>query len=137
MTRIPFEEMKATVKLAFTLAGMPEDKAEVCARVHTESSRDGVYSHGLNRVERFVDYIGRGWVDVHAEPTLDKSLGAMEIYDGNLGAGITNAIFAMDRATALAAQYGLGMVSRSLIRLGKPVSTVLPSTLTINPVMSR
>lgn len=111
MTRIPFEEMKATVKLAFTLAGMPEDKAEVCAQVHTESSRDGVYSHGLNRVERFVDYIGRKWVDVHAAPSLDLALGAMEVYNGNLGPGITNAIFAMDRATEIASQHGIGMVS--------------------------
>jgi 3-dehydro-L-gulonate 2-dehydrogenase len=57
MTRVSFDEMKSTVKKAFTIAGMPETKAEVCARVHTESSRDGVYSHGLNRVERFVDYL--------------------------------------------------------------------------------
>ena len=66
MTRIRFDEMKATIKQAFTLAGMPEDKAATCARIHTESSRDGVYSHGLNRVERFVEYIGKGWVDVNA-----------------------------------------------------------------------
>ena len=97
MTRIPFDEMKSTIQLAFTLAGMPEDKAAICARIRAESSRDGVYSHGLNRVERFVDYIGRGWVDVHAAPTLDKSLGAMEVYNGNLGAGITNAILNFHR----------------------------------------
>jgi 3-dehydro-L-gulonate 2-dehydrogenase len=43
MTRIPFDEMKATIKMAFTLAGMPEDKAEICARTHAESSMDGIY----------------------------------------------------------------------------------------------
>lgn len=59
MNRIPFNLMKSTIKAAFINAGMPEEKAEVCARVHTESGRDGVYSHGLNRVERFVDYIGK------------------------------------------------------------------------------
>ena len=77
MTRISFDEMKATVKKAFILAGMPEDRAEICARIHTESSRDGVYSHGLNRVERFVDYIHKGWIDVHATPTIDSNLGAL------------------------------------------------------------
>ncbi len=111
MTRIRFEEMKSTIKLAFLSAGMPEEKAEVCARIHTESSRDGVYSHGLNRVERFVDYIGKGWVDVHAEPALDANLGAMEVYNGNLGSGILNAIFAMDRAVEIAKKNGLGLVS--------------------------
>ncbi len=111
MTRIPFDEMKATIKKAFLLAGMPEDKAETCARIHSESSRDGVYSHGLNRVERFVEYIHKGWVDVHAEPSLDNSLGAMEVYNGNMAPGILNALFAMNRATELAAKNGLGLVS--------------------------
>ncbi len=111
MTRISFEEMKATIKQAFLNAGMSEEKADVCARIHTESSRDGVYSHGLNRVERYVDYIGRGWVDVDAVPTLEKNMGTMEIYNGNMGPGILNAIFAMDRATEIASQFGIGLVS--------------------------
>ena len=109
MTRIPFDEMTATIKMAFALAGMPEDKAEICARTHAESSMDGIYSHGLNRVERFVDFISKGWVDVDASPSLDLNLGAMEVYHGNLGPGITNAIFAMDRAVELASKNGLGL----------------------------
>ncbi len=111
MTRISFDEMKATVKKAFILAGMPEDRAEICARIHTESSRDGVYSHGLNRVERFVDYIHKGWIDVHATPTLDSNLGALEIYNGHMAPGILNAIFAMNRATEIAEKNGVGLVS--------------------------
>jgi len=111
MTRISFDEMKATIKQAFVNAGMPDEKAEICARVHTESSRDGVYSHGLNRVNRFVHFIKKGWVDVHAEPTLERNLGTMEIYNGNLGPGILNAIFAMNRATEIAAKNGIGLVS--------------------------
>lgn len=111
MTRIAFDQMKDTVKKAFVLAGMPEAKAEVCARIHTESSRDGVYSHGLNRVERFVDYISKGWIDVNAEPTLVNNLGSLEVYNGNLGPGILNARFAMNRATEIAETHGLGMVS--------------------------
>ena len=111
MTRIPFGEMKSTIKQAFLNAGMPEEKADICAQIHTQSSCDGVYSHGLNRVERFVDYIGKDWVDVHAEPSLISGLGNMEFYNGNLGPGILNARFAMNRATELASLNGLGFVS--------------------------
>lgn len=111
MTRIPFQEMKTTIKQAFLKAGMPEDRADTCAQVHTASSCDGVYSHGLNRVERFVEYIGKGWVDVHAAPSLDKNLGALEIYNGNMAPGILNAQFAMNRATEIAAKNGLGLAS--------------------------
>jgi 3-dehydro-L-gulonate 2-dehydrogenase len=111
MTRIPFDEMKATIKSAFITAGMTDEKADVCAKIHTESSRDGVYSHGLNRVERFVDYIHKGWVDVNAEPQMEINLGTFEIYNGNLGPGVLNALFAMKRATEIAKNFGLGMVS--------------------------
>ena len=111
MTRIPFEEIKATIKSAFVKAGMTDTKADICAKIHAESSRDGVYSHGLNRVERFVDYLGKGWVDAKAEPTLEKNLGTFEIYNGKLGPGILNALFAMNRATEIAKSSGLGLVS--------------------------
>ncbi len=110
MTRIPFDEMKATLKQVFLNVGMVDEKADVCALIHTESSCDGVYSHGLNRVERFVDYAKRGWVDVNAEPILELNLGSMETYNGNLGPGILNARFAMNRATEIAAKNGLGLV---------------------------
>lgn len=111
MTRIPFEEMQSTIAKAFRTAGMTEEKASICARVHTESSRDGVYSHGLNRVERFVEYLHKGWVDPNANPTLQTNLGTMEVYNGNMGPGILNAIFAMNRATEIAHANGLGLVS--------------------------
>ncbi len=111
MIRITFEEMKATIKSAFLNAGMPDEKADICAQIHTESSRDGVYSHGLNRVERFVDYVLKGWVDVNAEPVLQNNLGSLEMYNGNLGPGILNARFAMNRATEIAEKSGLGLVT--------------------------
>ncbi|XOV91995.1 MAG: 3-dehydro-L-gulonate 2-dehydrogenase [Bacteroidota bacterium] len=110
MTRIPFEEMKATITQALIKAGMPTEKAETCAQIHSESSLDGVLSHGLNRVERFVDYIQKGWVDVKAEPSMEKQLGSLEVYNGNLGPGILNAIFATRRAAELAEQHGMGLV---------------------------
>lgn len=111
MTRVPFDEMKSTIEKAFVLVGMTKQKADTCARIHTESSRDGVYSHGLNRVERFAEYLRTGLVDANAEPTLVTSLGAMEVYNGNMGPGVLNARFAMSRATALADKSGLGLVS--------------------------
>lgn len=111
MTRIKFDEMKATIKKAFRKAGMTDEKAEVCAQIHTESSCDGVYSHGLNRVERFIDYIHRGWVDVHAEPELENKFSSFEIYNGKLGPGILNACFAMDRACEIAKESAFGVVA--------------------------
>ena len=103
--------MKATIKSAFVKSGMNNEKAEICAQIHTESSCDGVYSHGLNRVARFVEYIGKGWVVANAEPSLEKTIGSIEIFNGNLGPGILNARFAMNRAMEIAQNSGLGLVS--------------------------
>jgi len=111
MTRIRFEEMQSTIKTAFVRAGMTEEKAGICAGIHAETSMDGVYSHGLNRVERYVDYLNRNWVDPHAEASLVVAAGAMEIYDGDMGPGILNALFSMNRATEIAKDHGFGIVS--------------------------
>ncbi len=73
-----------------------------------ESSRDGVYFHGLNRVARFVDHIKRGFVDVNAEPTLLKQSGVFENHDGNLGPGVLNALFAVNRAVEVAKEHDIG-----------------------------
>jgi 3-dehydro-L-gulonate 2-dehydrogenase len=108
--RVLFEEMKNEFRRVFIKAGMGEAKAEICARVHAESSRDGISSHGANRVARFVDYVKKGWVDVAAEPSRETAYGALEVYNGNLGPGILNAIYCTDRGIALAEEYGIGLV---------------------------
>ena len=111
MQRIKFEELQYTIKKAFIRAGMAEDQAEICAQTHAETSCDGIFSHGLNRVERFVNYIENGWVNLGAKPNLEQQLGSIEIYNGNLAPGVTNAFFAMDRAIDIAKTTGLGLVS--------------------------
>lgn len=108
--RLTFDEIQTEIKRVFVKYGMSEEKAEICARIHTESTYDGIYSHGTGRVARFVDYIKKGWVDVKAEPSLEKDFGAIRIYNGNMGPGILNAIFGADEAMKLASQYGIGMV---------------------------
>jgi 3-dehydro-L-gulonate 2-dehydrogenase len=111
MVRVPFEEMRRVVRTAFVKAGMNEDDADLCARIHTESTCDGVNSHGLNRVARFVDYIRKGWVNLEGKPSLVKQLSAIEIYDGDRGPGVLNALFATERAMKIAAGQGVGIVA--------------------------
>jgi 3-dehydro-L-gulonate 2-dehydrogenase len=108
--RIPFEEMKAEFKRVFVKYGMSEEKADTCARIHSETSRDGVYSHGANRVSRFISYVQKGWVDVKGEPVKEKEFGALAVYNGNLGPGILNALYCTDRAIELAKIHCIGLV---------------------------
>jgi len=103
--------MKETIKQAFIKAGMSPEKAETCAQIHTESSCDGVYSHGLNRVARFAEYVKTGLVKPEAEPVLVNQMGSIENYDSQFGPGILNARFAMDRAMELASEHGMSLVT--------------------------
>lgn len=109
--RVAFDEMRDAVAAAFVAAGMEARKAEMCARVHAESSRDGVYSHGLNRVPRFVDYLRKGWVAADAEPEVVRQMGAIEVWDGARGPGVLNALAATDRALEMAGAQGMAVLA--------------------------
>lgn len=109
--RILFEQLKAEFKRVLTGLDFPEEKSELCAAVFAENSRDGVYTHGLNRFPTFVRYIKEGAIDASGAPVKVNAFGALEQWDGNLGAGILNARFCMDRAVSLAKDNGIGCVA--------------------------
>lgn len=108
--RIPFQEMKSMFRMKLVSYGFAEHKADVCAGIFAENSLEGIYSHGVNRFPRFVDYIRRGYVRVDNEPGLVHSAGALEQWNGNLGPGPLNALFCTERAMSLADKYGLGCI---------------------------
>lgn len=109
--RIAYDELKDTIEKALLVAGLGEQQAAKCAKIHADSSLDGVESHGLNRVPRFVEYVQRGWVDPTAQLELVGVKGAVENYDGHLGIGTLNATTCMDRAMELAKEHGIGCVT--------------------------
>jgi 3-dehydro-L-gulonate 2-dehydrogenase len=89
----------------------PKKRAEECAIIFTQNSVDGIYTHGINRFPRFVQYIQKGYIIPEARPTIQHRFRGMEQWHGNLGAGPSNAIFATDRAMKLAKKYGIGCVA--------------------------
>jgi 3-dehydro-L-gulonate 2-dehydrogenase len=111
MLRIPFDEVR--VKLAEVLRGLgfSEERADLCARLFAETTRDGVYSHGVNRFARFVAMVRNGSVDPAAEPCVVARFGGMERWDGQRGPGNLNAHAAMARAIELSGEHGIGCVA--------------------------
>jgi 3-dehydro-L-gulonate 2-dehydrogenase len=109
--RVPFEEMKSKFRQILLKHGFTKKKAETCACIFAENSLEGIYSHGVYRFPRFVDYIQRGFIDVNAEPRLVQVAGALEQWDGQLGPGPLNARFCADRAMHLASKNGIGCVA--------------------------
>ena len=109
--RVPFDELHGVLRDQLLARGMLAGHADRCARLFAEASRDGVASHGLNRFPRFLRMIANGSVDLHAQPALTRSFGALERWDGRRGAGNLNAWTSMARAIALAREHGIGAVA--------------------------
>ncbi len=108
---VPFADLKKEFKRVLLNLSFSEEKAELCAEIFAGNSRDGVYSHGLNRFSAFVNTIKEKLVDIHAEPGFMESHGLIEIWDGHSGAGMYNASKAMDRAIELAKINGIGCLA--------------------------
>lgn len=111
MARIPFDELHQALTAALERHDFTPERASLCARLFAETSRDGVYSHGVLRFPRFIATIRNGSVDVHAAPIRVSALGGLERWDGRRGPGNLNAHASMDRALTIARGYGIGCVA--------------------------
>ncbi|PRY10977.1 3-dehydro-L-gulonate 2-dehydrogenase [Pontibacter ummariensis] len=109
--KVSFEELKAQFKRVLLKQGFTEERAALCAQVFAENSRDGVYSHGLNRFPVFVQMVQEGLIDADAEPEKVGQNGVLERWDGHLAPGMYTATKAMQRAIELAKEKGMGGVA--------------------------
>jgi 3-dehydro-L-gulonate 2-dehydrogenase len=109
--RVSYQELFDTLLRVLLKQGFAPGRARRCAQLVADSNRDGVYSHGLNRFPRFLSMIHGGLIDLHAEPILIGSAGALERWDGNSGPGNLNAYQCMERAIALSQEHGVGCVA--------------------------
>lgn len=103
--------MQSTLYDLFIKYGFSHDNSTLLAKVHLESSLDGINSHGINRVSLFIEYVKKGIVKVNADATKVESFGSIERWDGNLGSGIINATKCTNKAIELAKQNGMGLVA--------------------------
>lgn len=109
--RIPFEKLRSEFERILLSLDFSADKAAKCATIFAENSRDGIYTHGLNRFPVFVQFVKDGLIKINAEPTKENALGALEQWNGNLGPGMLNAQVCMNRAIELATANGIGCVA--------------------------
>ena len=110
---IPENQMISEFIRILKAHGFSDNRARECAGIFVTNSLEGIYSHGVNRFPRFVKNIKEGYVRPESVPSLIKSSGAIERWDGNLGPGPLNASFTTSRSTELAYKYGIGMVALS------------------------
>ena len=109
--RVPFDEMKSTLQRILLGLSFTADCAERCAHIFAANSRDGVYSHGLNRFPVFAEYLRQGLVDPQGRAILVERQGSLEIWDGQRGPGMLGASDCMARAISLAMENAIGCVT--------------------------
>ncbi|NJN25269.1 MAG: 3-dehydro-L-gulonate 2-dehydrogenase [Cyclobacteriaceae bacterium] len=109
--QISLEQMHSTLLKLFLNYGFADAKATLLARTFSESTLDGVNSHGINRVPLFIKYIREGIINIDAEAQLAGAFGLMERWDGHGGPGIVNATKCTTRALELAKNHGIGLVA--------------------------
>lgn len=115
MTELIAEDrMKSEFVRILIKYGFNNSRAEQCAGLFTLNSLEGVYSHGVNRFPRFVEYIIKGYVRPDANPSLINRTGSIEQWNGNEGPGPLNAEFATSRALELASEFGVGLVTLAM-----------------------
>jgi 3-dehydro-L-gulonate 2-dehydrogenase len=108
--RVAFDSLFAELEGLFAALGFAPARARLAARLFAEASLDGVPSHGLNRVPRFVRQVKAGIVNPAAEAEALERFGGWERWHGRRGAGNLNAWACTGRAVELAREHGIGCV---------------------------
>src|ERR1700730_2472968 len=103
MLRVPYKDLYEALRRAMLRLGLREYRAALSARLFAETTRDGVYTHGLSRFPRFEAMVLNGSIDIHAESTLTTAFSSpasscLERWNGNRGIGNLNAYAAIHRA---------------------------------------
>lgn len=111
MLRVSYDELYGALQKGVERLGLRGERAALCAQLFAETTRDGVYTHGLNRFPRMAAMVRNGSIDVSAEAVRMGGSAAFERWDGRRGVGNLNAYAAMQSAMALAKNFGVGGVA--------------------------
>ncbi len=109
--KIPASEMENIFHELLTKNGFTTKDATTLTEIFTENSLEGVYTHGVNRFPRFIQYVQKGLVKPNALPVLINKMGGIEQWDGALAPGPLNALHSTERAMQLASTNGIGCVT--------------------------
>ncbi len=111
MITVTFTELQERVRGVLVAAGLSPERAMVSARLIAETDRDGVVTHGIARLPRFVEMVQSGVVVAAAEPERVLEAGALERWTGHRGPGNLAAFAMTQRAMELAREHGIGAVA--------------------------
>ncbi|KAJ9601526.1 hypothetical protein L9F63_000269, partial [Diploptera punctata] len=111
MAVVPVHEARRFMIESLIAVGTSERHATQLADVLVAADHQGHFSHGLNRLDMYVDDIRKKTTDPNVEPVILKEGPATAWVDGKNGLGPVVGNFCMDLAIKKAKNVGVGWVS--------------------------
>ncbi len=109
---VAFNEMHRFMTDVFKGVGVPEEDAKTCADVLIAADKQGIDSHGTNRLKPiYYDRIKEGIQEPVTNFEVVREGPATAVVDGHNGMGMVIAKKSMEMAIQKARKYGLGMVA--------------------------
>lgn len=111
-TVVPKEELHSFVVKSMEVVGLQSNKASVLADLLVSADYRGHYSHGLNRLDMYMNEVKTGMTSHEdIEPVIVKESAGTALVEGNNLIGPYVARFCMDLAIEKAKTAGIGFVS--------------------------
>nr|CAD7442095.1 unnamed protein product [Timema bartmani] len=107
---VPLSEVKRFIAECMEKVGTSRQGATDLADLLVEADYRGHYSHGLNRLETYIEDVTSGACQPNVQPTVLKETLSTAWVDGNDGLGVVVGNFCMELAMAKARQTGVGWV---------------------------
>ncbi|HTH98309.1 MAG TPA: Ldh family oxidoreductase [Stellaceae bacterium] len=107
LRRVPADRLNRVVAAIFVQAGMSEPDAQTVAEALVWANLRDVPSHGVSRVERYLDFIRRGDLDPKAVPEIRSITHAAFVCQANRAAGPIAFTFAAREASRRCVQSGI------------------------------
>ncbi len=104
------EELTAWCRRIFLAAGVPPEVAHRVAESLVESNLAGHDSHGVIRVQQYIEMLSDGRINPRAEPRVVRETGTIAVIDGGWQFGQIAARQAMDAAMVKAWSHGVAVV---------------------------
>jgi LDH2 family malate/lactate/ureidoglycolate dehydrogenase len=109
--RIDRDVLVSICEKALIKSNCDKTRAAVVADVCVEADLRGVFSHGIARLERYINHIKDGIIDTMAEPEIVYSSPMTAVYDGKNGIGQYVSKIACEKAVHMATRNGIGIVT--------------------------
>ncbi|KAK4320008.1 hypothetical protein Pmani_009077 [Petrolisthes manimaculis] len=109
-TKVKVDEVERFIVTCLVKCGVPVDKATQVAEVLVAADIRGHYSHGIQRLEMYLNRIQHNLIEVSKEPSVLKQTSATALVDGQHALGAVVANFSMDLAICKAKKEGIGCV---------------------------